>query len=352
MAGERRFAKLGAKLSDLEEAAADRLRDADVLSEGGRHDSAIAMGLYALEISLKTAICRRLDLDALPTEFQIHDFEGLLVLSGLSTRLRSPEAAAVKANWDFLTGNYQSAHVNELRYSRGQFSTEQVETHPRDTRRGPAMGLSPNMKRAVRRVADVLGAFARGSGWWPLDFRLYYRANEEWGRINFVFASDGFAKNDYIKNHRHIMAYLKDRLQDEPDLVDALNLSLRSMKELTEGGIYSVDRSYSFIRPRDLISRAVAGQRTNINICIQSIQLVEIESYFTSPRAGPRPRLGIPPENSKLICIRDSSTNLTSLALTNWKQAKPMRSIRARFQGGWNRASRIISHSPAQFECC
>ncbi len=29
------------------------------------------------------------------------------------------------------------------------------------------------------------------------------------------------------------------------------------MKELTEGGIYSVDRSYSFIRPRDLISRAV-----------------------------------------------------------------------------------------------
>jgi hypothetical protein len=125
MAGERKFARLGAKLSDLDEAVTDRLNDAAVLIDGGRHASAIAMGLYALEISLKIAICRRLDLEALPSEFQIHDFEGLLVLSGLSRRLKSPDHANVKKNWDFLTGKYHSAQVNELRYSRGKFSARQ-----------------------------------------------------------------------------------------------------------------------------------------------------------------------------------------------------------------------------------
>jgi hypothetical protein len=122
MAGEKKFAKLGTKLVALEEAATDRLGDAEVLIQGGCYSSAITMELYALEISLKIAICRRLDVNALPVEFQIHDFDGLLVLSGLSNRLGLKEHTVIKKNWDFLLIEYGPAHVNDLRYSRGNLT--------------------------------------------------------------------------------------------------------------------------------------------------------------------------------------------------------------------------------------
>ncbi len=45
------------------------------------------MGIYALEITLKVAICRRLDLPALPRPFEIHDLESLGVAAGLPRRI-------------------------------------------------------------------------------------------------------------------------------------------------------------------------------------------------------------------------------------------------------------------------
>jgi hypothetical protein len=126
MAGNRGYSKLGTKVTELEEAAAERLLDADILLAGGRHASALAMGLYALEMTLKVAICRRLDLHALPVEFQIHDFEGLLTLTGLSRRIQEPESSKVKNHWDFILKRYKSSHVNELRYAPSVYTTRQV----------------------------------------------------------------------------------------------------------------------------------------------------------------------------------------------------------------------------------
>jgi len=127
MAGEKRFARLGAKVADLEQAALDRLLDADILLAGERHASAIVMGLYALEITLKIAICRRLNLDALPVEFQIHDFEGLLVLTGLSRRLTEPDFLKVSSNWDSICKKHKNSHVNELRYGPATFTSRQAK---------------------------------------------------------------------------------------------------------------------------------------------------------------------------------------------------------------------------------
>ena len=83
MAGGSKFAKLGAQLADLQarrRGAPPGCRDA-LCSR--RFASAIAMGVYSLEIHLKVRICKRLNLEALPKPFEIHDLEGLLVLSGL-----------------------------------------------------------------------------------------------------------------------------------------------------------------------------------------------------------------------------------------------------------------------------
>ena len=58
MAAGLRFSTLGAKSADLQVAAADRLQDAELLFASGRFASAIAMGIYALEIQLKVASVR------------------------------------------------------------------------------------------------------------------------------------------------------------------------------------------------------------------------------------------------------------------------------------------------------
>ena len=119
------------------------------------------------------------------------------------------------------------------------------------------MALSPNMKRAVRRLANILGAYARKQGWWPLDFRLYYQTNEEWGKIRFVFVSDGFEGRNYDESYRSVMDYVGERLQDDPELIGALGLTLQSFKQLSEGGLYSIDQSYSAVKPKDLVRRAI-----------------------------------------------------------------------------------------------
>ena len=100
------------------------------------------MGLYALEITLNIAICRRLNLGALPVEFQVHDFDGLLVLSGLSNRLGRAAYSAIKKNWDLLLKDYGSAQVNSLRYERGNFSDQQARDVLRRLR-DPVEGILP-----------------------------------------------------------------------------------------------------------------------------------------------------------------------------------------------------------------
>jgi hypothetical protein len=124
MANERRFDKFRAKLPDLEIAAEDRLNDATALFNSHRYASAIAMGLYAVEISLKVAICKILDLDALPQPFEIHELDGLLILAGLSKRLNSSTNTEVRANWDQVTGNSSQYNLNDLRYLPAANSTD------------------------------------------------------------------------------------------------------------------------------------------------------------------------------------------------------------------------------------
>jgi hypothetical protein len=113
MAGEAKFAKLGALLADLQVAAADRLLDAEALFVSGRFATAIAMGVYSLKIHLKVRICQKLNLHALPKPFEIHDLEGLLVLCGLQAA-RDSSPVGVRQNWAGIVD--QASFLNEFRY--------------------------------------------------------------------------------------------------------------------------------------------------------------------------------------------------------------------------------------------
>jgi hypothetical protein len=114
MAGERSYASQGANLADLEVAWKDRLEDAEQLRVAGRYSTAITMGLYAIEILLKVKICQKLELLWLPKPLEIHDLDGLMVMSGLSARLARERRRRVRANWDKLREMGKS--LNDLRY--------------------------------------------------------------------------------------------------------------------------------------------------------------------------------------------------------------------------------------------
>jgi hypothetical protein len=82
----------------------------------GRSAAAIAAGLYALEIYLKVRICKKLNLESLPKEFEIHDLEGLMVLCGLFRRLNGKplQGTKLRQNWDKVLR--MSGILNDLRY--------------------------------------------------------------------------------------------------------------------------------------------------------------------------------------------------------------------------------------------
>lgn len=119
MAGETAFTRGKTSVSKLDSAWRERLIDAEILLKAERWPSALAMGLYAVEILLKVKICKHLDLDMLPEAFQFHDLVSLLRCSGLSRRITSPDADRVNANWELIQA--LSKELNNLRY--GDHST-------------------------------------------------------------------------------------------------------------------------------------------------------------------------------------------------------------------------------------
>jgi hypothetical protein len=164
-----RFARFGDSATDLSAAAAERLDDALILPANNRFASAIAMGLYSLEISLKAKICSRLT--HRPKPFEIHDFDELLLLAGLSRRLDDPAAMRGKSNWvAIVTG--QAQHVNDLRYLpsthvnglQAQLLLQQLRDPPG---RSADMASQPTMKQIARRVRDALRSYGVvcGSGY-------------------------------------------------------------------------------------------------------------------------------------------------------------------------------------------
>ncbi|MDX2039216.1 MAG: hypothetical protein SFX72_21395 [Isosphaeraceae bacterium] len=121
-----RFSTANKDLGDpdeLELAWVDRRDDARILAERGRTGLAIACGIYALEIKLKTIICRKLDLERSPKEFEIHDLQGLLTVAGLSRKINAHPL--IKLQWVRVVET--ARELNDFRYRPNHsFSIEQM----------------------------------------------------------------------------------------------------------------------------------------------------------------------------------------------------------------------------------
>jgi HEPN domain-containing protein len=80
--------------ADLKSMARAKLRDAQLLCDHKRYDSAFYLCGYAVEIALKARICRTLRWSQYPASnqyqsFKTHDLDQLLGLTGIAVRIQN-----------------------------------------------------------------------------------------------------------------------------------------------------------------------------------------------------------------------------------------------------------------------
>lgn len=90
---------------DLSRIARARLDDADALVNAGRHDGAVYVCGYAIELGLKARICRTLHWTEYKTQrdyqsFKTHDLNVLLSLSGVEEKVKGSHFA----EWSVVVG--------------------------------------------------------------------------------------------------------------------------------------------------------------------------------------------------------------------------------------------------------
>jgi hypothetical protein len=105
----------GTTLADLEVAWREREEEARELVALGFHSMALSLRIYALEIWVKTFICKRLRLDNLPRACKTHDLSELIIFTGLWEQLQDPANAAIQQNWDLLA-TFSKVRLNDQRY--------------------------------------------------------------------------------------------------------------------------------------------------------------------------------------------------------------------------------------------
>jgi HEPN domain-containing protein len=95
--------------SDIKQTALQKIKDAELLYHNRRYDNAFYLAGYAVELALKARICKNLDIDNLFNSrylrfFKVHDFDTLLIFSGLLEKFDTAKTANVDLyqNWSYI----------------------------------------------------------------------------------------------------------------------------------------------------------------------------------------------------------------------------------------------------------
>lgn len=97
--------------TDLKQIALTRFEEAKILRDNGYYDGAIYLCGYVVETALKARICKHLKQTHYPDTgphnnvFAVHDFDRLLMLSGLENHisLSNPRMRTLWRNWSIVT---------------------------------------------------------------------------------------------------------------------------------------------------------------------------------------------------------------------------------------------------------
>ncbi len=89
-----------------------RLKEAEALHAAGLYDGCVYLCGYVVELALKAIVCRTLDVGSYPEDrlvkglFKTHDFDTLILLAGMRTKLDAARQAdpSLNTSWNLVSG--------------------------------------------------------------------------------------------------------------------------------------------------------------------------------------------------------------------------------------------------------
>jgi hypothetical protein len=100
------------------------------------------------------------------------------------------------------------------------------------------------LTRAVREIARALTKFATESNWNDEDYGIYFSIKSEWDQIYIIFVSKAFDAGTDFANYAAVQQFLNSYFAAEPQILNHLNLSVRSSRQVEQGGIYAIGPDY------------------------------------------------------------------------------------------------------------
>ncbi len=113
------------------------------------------------------------------------------------------------------------------------------------------MALEAMIKYGVQRIAQAFRDYAAAHGWGPEDYQVYIRLKLQWGRIYVLVVAKSFPAPDEDTAWLSVWDFLQAKLKDEPALIDAINLDVRTFDQVKAGGLYTI--SPKFVEINDLL---------------------------------------------------------------------------------------------------
>jgi len=106
------------------------------------------------------------------------------------------------------------------------------------------MALEAAMKNAIRRVVQILRAYATAQRWHPGEYQIFIRPNEGWGQIHIILVAREFPGKDYFEQWESVIDFLEKELKHDRPLFEALHLVLHTFDQVAEGGLYAIGSGY------------------------------------------------------------------------------------------------------------
>ncbi len=107
------------------------------------------------------------------------------------------------------------------------------------------MALEAAVRQTIRWVTRAFGQFAADQGWKPGDYQVFVDINEDWGKVHVILAARDFPGQTHREKWQYVMDYLLRNFgEEEPLLLQALGLILRTFDQIEEGGIYSINPQF------------------------------------------------------------------------------------------------------------
>ncbi len=102
------------------------------------------------------------------------------------------------------------------------------------------------MKHELRQIASAFREYARSQQWASDEYCLLVKTIPDWGRIHLILAAKDFLGGG-VDPWLAVMRFLGKYRFDDPDLVDAISLTLSTFAQIKRGGLHGIPDGYEDI---------------------------------------------------------------------------------------------------------